>query len=108
MVLTCVYFCSTDCINKSNLVFSAFLDSFKTFCKTKHNLLITNLIKCNVPLSTARRLVGWYRNQTIKVKGAFDFRIRPVATGDIRGQFPSNYIVPKIFLAKLITKNFSL
>ena len=54
-------------VSKHTPVFSAFLDASKAFDRTNHNLLFAKLIKHNVPMSIARLLLSWYRQQTMQV-----------------------------------------
>ena len=55
-------------VSKDTPVFSAFSDASKAFDRTNHNLLFAKLIKRNVPICLVRQLLGWYRQQTMKVE----------------------------------------
>jgi len=71
---TCVYF-YLEAVSyygsKDIPVFSAFLDASKAFDRTNHNLLFAKLIQRNVPVCIVRRLLSWYRKQTMQVNNNY-------------------------------------
>ena len=74
MAQTCVYFyleAVSYYVSKDIPVFSAFLDASKAFDRTNHNLLFAKLIQRNVPVCIVRRLLSWYRKQTMQVNNNY-------------------------------------
>jgi len=70
--------------NKDTPVFSAFLDASKAFDRTNHNLLLTKLIKRNVPMCIVRLLLSLYRQKTMQVKWGTNYSSPFTVTNGVR------------------------